>query len=591
MTGQGLDQVPFPAHVELLRWFVGHREAIVARIEGLLNAQRKPAQYLQDRPLLSRQFGDCFFTLPGITHEQTRLRGQLEEAHWASGFRPRKNTGLHNDLVDPAEMMVRAFHLWLHTRWPGRNGRVHYAQTLFNVFLLRLLTLLSMRLWDAGASSAGERLAQVQDVLDGLWSSAPANQPALVRDARWLIPMAQSPTTDELAAYFDVAERVAESLSEEDRLEIHKAGVETGGGHLRSQLRHYCMTEGVSLDDHGLILKSRKSNALDFALLVQGLVPLLEAYERARDSGNAQKRLQLADAICQGISPDPELFLNRVDLLGPYSMIEHLFVTTDDEGNAAYTPMGQRHMRLFREFEARIGRCAKSLHEDCPTFEPIEGAYSPYGLIYGFSSNLIEHMALKTLQPEGATEFSLKDAFLAGKADKLDWVSGWRKLPHIDREVEKLFDYPRQFAESIHARIEHELRKRVSQGSADAALRTGRLFVLRDTDSSAPEAAAVPDLSVRYIGSSDPKIVAAHAADSYDAAQLVHDRQEGYFVLSYETAGGWVAITKDILSEVLGAGKDVKLVGLSPMPAGVLRLMCPTLVVFPEDIAEEAPRE
>ena len=59
----------------------------------------------------------------------------------------------------------------------------------------------------------------------------------------------------------------------------------------------------------------------------------------------------------------------------------------------------------------------------------------------------------------------------------------------------------------------------------------------------------------------------------------------------YETAGGWVAITKDILSEVLGAGKDVKLVGLSPMPAGVLRLMCPTLVVFPEDIAEEAPRE
>jgi hypothetical protein len=148
-----------------------------------------------------------------------------------------------------------------------------------------------------------------------------------VRDARWLIPLAQSPTTDELAGYFEVAKQVAETFSEVNRIEIHKAAVRMAGGHLRSQLRYLSTRKGVSLDEDSLVLSSRNSNALDFALLIQALVPLLAAYEDAIHSSDRQRRLQLADAICQGISPDPELFLNRLDLLGPYSMIEHLFIT------------------------------------------------------------------------------------------------------------------------------------------------------------------------------------------------------------------------------------------------------------------------
>src|SRR5262249_43734887 len=155
------------------------------------------------------------------------------------------------------------------------------------------------------------------------WSITPANQPVLVRDVRWLIPVVQSPTTDELAGYFEVAEQIAETLSEKNRIEIHKAAVRMAGGHLRSQLRHVSMQKGVSLHENSLVLSIRASNALDFALLIQGLAPLLEAYEHAKQSGDGQNRLELAAAICQGISPDPELFLNRLDLLGPYSMIEH----------------------------------------------------------------------------------------------------------------------------------------------------------------------------------------------------------------------------------------------------------------------------
>ncbi len=575
---------PFQAHVELIQFFLLHRDEVVERVQGLLNAQRKPVEYLQDGPRLFREFEDCCFAGSGVTHDQWRLRGQLEEAHWASGFKPRDIPGLHNGLIDPAEMMVRAFHLWGQTRWPGRAGRIHYAHTLFNLYVIRCLELLSMRLWDAGPDSAAGRLAQVQGVLDQLWTTSPADQPVLVRDARWLIQLAQSPATDDLGAYFDLAQTIAETLPEEDRIALHQAGVRMTAGHLRSQIRYYCMKKAVPLDEHSLVLATRNSNALDFALLIQELVPLLEAYERACERGDARQRLELADAICQGVSPDPELFLNRVELLRAYSMIEHLFIATDADGRTELTSMGRRHVQLAREYEARITRVATLLAEDCPHFRPVAGSYSPYGVLYGFSTDLMEHMALKTLQPDSPTQFSIEDVFAAGSGDTLAWVSGGRKLPHLTVEVEKLFDYPQEFAEDVFDRIERTLGSRGSDGNASARHRFGRLFIVpedaRHADSTASQ---LPELPAQYIGSSDRNLVAAHKADAHDEALLQSVRREGKCLLSYRTSGGWVAITKNVLTDILGEGRDVKIVGLPPAAADVLTLMCPDLVVLPEN--------
>ena len=561
--------VPFQAHIELLRFFLAHRADIVERIQGLLNAQRKPIEYLQDGPLLSRHFEDCFFI--GATESQSRLRGQLEEAHGASGFRPREIPGLHNGLVDPAELMVRGFHLWQQTRWPGRNGRVRYAHTLFNLYLIRCLELLSMRLWDAGLSSAGERLSQIQHALDALWASSPADQPALVRDARWLIPLAQSPATDDLGAYFGVAEKIADSFDADDRLEIHKANICMAAGHLRSQIRYHSLKKGVSLNEPSVVVNTRTTNALDFALLIQDLVALLDAYERACDRDDRQKRLALADVICQGVSPDPELFLNRLAMLGAYSMIEHLFITTDSNGRVSYTPIGERHVRLLKEYGARTGRVVKWLAEDCANFRPVAGTYSPYGVLFGFSTDLLEHMALKTALPDAVMRLGLEDVFVVGSRDTLAWVSGWRKLPHLTREVTQLFDYPQQFAEDVFDRLEQALLTGASD-DFDAPERVGRLVIGADDDQ-------IPDLPITYIHSSDPQIVAAQRAEAYDEALLLSDRREGRCVLSYQTPGGWVAITKGVLSEVLGAGRDVKIGGLPPVAAEVLALMCPNLLV------------
>jgi hypothetical protein len=583
--GRRPGQVPFQAHIELLHFFLAHRDDVVEEIQGLLNAQRKRVEYLRDTPRLSRHFEDCFFTLTSATDSQSRLRGQLEEAHWASGFRPREMRDMYNGLVDPAEIMARVFHLWQQTRWPGRNGRVRYAHTLFNLYVLRCLELLSLRLWDAGASSTGDRLSEIQGVLDQLGTSTPSDQPVFVRDARWLIQLAQSPATDDLGAYFDVAQKVAETFPAPDRIEIHKAGVRMTAGHLRSQIRYLSMKQAVSLDEPSLVLSTRNSNALDFALLIQDLVPLLAAYERAWHTADGRQRLELADAICQGISADAELFVNDVSLLGAYSMIEHLFVTTDPDGRAGYTPMGRRHVQLLQEYEALIGRLAKPLSEDCPRFRPVAGAYSPFGVLYGFTSHLIEHMALKASQPDAETRFSLEDVFVGEdtNAGKLDWVSGWRKLPHLTREVEKLFDYPQQFAEDIFDRLERAVRRRAADNEASGIVPTGRLFIVPDDAAEVDSTAAlIPDLPIRYIGSSDTQLVAAQKAVSYDESRVLSDRREGKYLLSYQTAGGWVAITKDILTDVLGAGLDVKIAGLPAATRRVLKLMCPRLVVLPD---------
>jgi hypothetical protein len=604
VTGKPLGEVPFQANVELLRLFLTHREGIVESIESVLNAQRKPVQYLQDQSLLSRHFEDCFFRRTAVTPSQKHLRGQLEKAHWAGGFRPRRVQGLHNDLIHPAEMMIRAFYCWQQTRWPGRNGRMHYAHTLFNLYILRCLQFLSMRLWDEdpsgfGQKKAGARLAEIQGVLDELWKSSPANQPVIVRDARWLIPLAQSLITDELAPYFEVARQVTETLPEADVLEIQKAHVRMLGGHLTSQIRYYCTKEGVpgvSLNEHSVVLRTRASNALDFALLVQGLVGLLKAYDCASPrgdermaSGDEQLRLDMAGAIFQGISPDPELFLNRVDLLSAYNMIEHVFIATNSEGHAVYSSQGKRHVQLLKEYGALIDRMIPSLRDDFPRFRPVDGRYSPYGVIFGLPSHLIEHMALKALQHDAETRFSLEDVFDDGGDDgdttaaKLAWVNGWRNLPHIDREVQRLYDYPQQFAEDIYNRIESELGRRTCDGS-----RTGRLHIVsRETD---PKASAIPELPARYFVASDGQIVAAHHAgpnnaEPYDRAQLLAGRREGHFLLSYETPGGWVALKKDLLTEVLGAGRDARIAGLPADAAQVLRLMC-TDLIMPENVAD-----
>ena len=266
-----------------------------------------------------------------------------------------------------------------------------------------------------------------------------------------------------------------------------------------------------------------------------------------------------------------------MDLLSAYTMIEHVFIVTDREGHVVYSPLGQRHVQLLKEYGALIDRLIEPLRDDFARFRPVDGGFSPYGVIFGLPSHLIEHMALKALQHDAETRFNLEDIFedvfydADTSAAKLAWVNGWRKLPHIPDEVQRLYDYPQQFAEDIYDRIESELKR--PDGSS-----TGRLHIMSGDDLQTNSKAAIPELPARYFGSSDSQIVAAHKAEPYDRSQLLAGRREGHFLVSYETPGGWNALKKDLLTEVLGAGRDARIVGLPLHASQVLRLMCTDLV-------------
>lgn len=564
--------VAFQDYIARLQGFLARRGAIVDGIERLLNCQKKP-EYWQDFALLTREFILCFESAHA---GQVPLRIALEHAHWADGFTPRSQPG--NALVDPVEQTLRAIHMWRVTRWPGQNGRMHFAQTLFNLEIVRKLTLLGMRLWDSdvpgneegddvnekhdGETGVPARLAMLQSLLDALWREAPADQPRLVRDVRWLFPVAMSPTTDSLAGYFTIAERIASTFTEADRTETQKAWVVTGAGHLRSQLRDLVKRRGVGLDDHELVLLTRVSNALDVALLTEGLVTLLQAYERALQANDEPQRSALAAAICQGLSPDPELFIERIDLLGPYTMIEHLFVTSDAAGNAAYTPAGLRHRSLLAQYADLMPRLVAPLLADCARSAPYPDAWSPYGALYGFASNLLELIAFRTLARDALPEFGIEDVFTDGDARKREWAEGWRRLPHIRPEIAQQFAFPQEFAEAIHARLVTALQRRASGISAPAR---GRLLIGMDD----AEAAVPP----RYIVSSDPQQVAAGIATAKDEADLLHCRNEGEYLVSFANGSGWTAVTKDLLSDVIGTGRDATIVSLPAAPAAILRLM------------------
>ena len=283
-----------------------------------------PTRRTADRESIADIFNRCFFESPAISRHLSGLNGQLDAAHVADGFEPPARQDGYSRSLDPVELVLRACHHWDSGRWPGRNGRLVFAQSLYAVFVLRQLEQLSLRIWDEGNDQAAERLQHVQRLLDLLNAGGgSAHKIRLVRDARWLIQTAQGPLTRHVRPYFIKAGNV--SALNDDRLEIHKAGAVLAGGHLRSQLRHLSWRTGWAFDDPQLLALTRSSNSMDMALLVRDLVPLLDAYTAACARQDSDARLALADAILQGLSADPELLLTRLDLLGPSTMIEDLF--------------------------------------------------------------------------------------------------------------------------------------------------------------------------------------------------------------------------------------------------------------------------
>jgi len=576
--------VPFSDHVALLTHHLHRRAVIVDTIEGtLLNVRGKETSRIRDRRFFEQRVNACFYGAPGLSRDLAKLKGELAARHIADGFDPVLLDRYTHEL-DPLELIVRAYEYWDRHRWPGSSGRKSYAESVYTVFVLRQLELLTSRIWDDGVERAEEHLSDIQRLLDALNGSPTST--TFVRDARWLIQTAQGPLTRQLRPYFTVAEQIAGSFTDRTRIGIHKAGARLAGGHLRSQLRYRSWTTGRPLDDPENLAITRNSNSMDSALLVRDLVALLGAYEQAQHDDDPAERLDLADAIVQGLSADPELFLTRLDLLAPCTMIEELFVSCSDNGQPRYTSLGASHVGLLEQYRELIGRLAAPLMDDTAACDPAGSAYSPLGIAYGFCADILANMAADTLVSQPALGLSLEDMFVSrGALDaKLARAIGWHALPRREGEREH-FDHSLPFATATFAQVMGALEARAARPSIlnGSPAPDARLFVVPQSgashvspDDSRPEGIVLAD---DYLLTTDMARALSGGAVARSENEMLTDRQEGRFLASGQTDGVWMGVSKILLTFVTSKGRDALITGVPDGIVDVLRLTCPGLVV------------
>jgi hypothetical protein len=573
----------FSDHIGLLEQFLAGRQQIVNDIDRrLLNVRGKAIDQEADRRLFDDILTDCFFESPAVSPERSRLKGQLAAAHLAEGFDPVPADN-HSREIDPVGLVRYAQHVWDRDRWPGKNGRIAYAQCVYAVFVLRQLAHLSVRIWDEGNETASMRLQEVQRLLDELNAAGVA---PIVRDARWLIQIAQGPLTMHLKPYFVIAGRVAGSLTDRDRREIQKAGAMLAGGHMRSQLRHRSWQTGWGYDDRRVMALTHLSNSMDAALLIRDLVPLLEAYIAACQEPDGSERLELADAILQGLSSDPELLLTRLDLLDPLTTIEDLFSARGKDGQMRYTTEGQAHRECLENYTALISQAAASLKNDALSLDPSHAAYSPLGIVYGFCADIFSNMVLNTLHTR-SPDLSLEDTFssLGQLEQKRAQAQEWQRLTKVEGERDA-FEYSLEWAAAMFARMVNGLEARAARPAEPNAssFPAARLYVVprgATIDSwaegqlpagivSAQEHCLTSDATPRDTG-----------ATVLPRSRFSTDRAEGRFLASVEADGEWFAVSKALLTIYTSQSKDAL---ICDVPFGVidtLRLTCPDLLVLP----------
>jgi hypothetical protein len=584
---------PFSDHIALLEQFLASRQTIADGLERqLFSARGKAAAQNGDRESIAGIVHDCFFESPVISRDLVRLNGQLRAAHLADGFEPARQDGYVREL-DPSEMVLRACHHWDSGRWPGRNGRLVFAQSLYAVFVLDQLQQLSLRIWDPatalgaseGNGDAAERLQHVQRLLDLLnGDGRPGHEIRLVRDARWLIQTAQGPLTRHVRPYFIKAGNV--SALSDARLEIHKAGAVLAGGHLRSQLRHLSWQTGWVFDDPQLLALTRSSNSMDMALLVRDLVPLLDEYAAACVRRDGDVRLALADAILQGLSADPELLLTRLDLLEPSTTIEDLFIDRSDAGASRYTSMGELHREYLARYGELVADTVESLQQDSRAFDPADAAYSPLGIVYGFCTDLFSNMVMNTLRPASSSDFSLEDLFISRERleEKRTQAHEWERLPKREGEPNP-FEHSVEWAAQMYARLADALEARVTCRAEPNAssVRKSCIYVATrgvPIDSMPDDVLPAGIVSAQeHCLTSDFTRARINGATALPADRLVADRAEGRLLACVHSEGAWFGVSKVPLTLFTSQGKDALITDVPPGVIDVLRRVCPELLV------------
>ena len=309
-----------------------------------------------------------------------------------------------NDEIIPVDVLN-----YIHRTNTGALSRQTVLAVLLDYYLLYVLALLSLRVWDEG--NPNENLDRLTELLQNLQGPCGSRQ-QFAENAETLILIATSHFEPDVTAYERLLEKV-KSLNPSNQLRIAFVHAAILGSHLRHGFQgFYGRDIGAMRDD----------NTPDYPWLCFSLVTLMEAYARAHDGHiHGTERERIVEGLLNGLSPDARAFLGKA----PASL-------------AAFEDERARFFGLFRRYK-------EDLLGEFERHRPSDRNYSPVSFTFNFPHNLLKAIVV--------------DALLRGEPWNLtlnDLLSGIPRLEPLDplrrRLAETLAGYARSSPEMVRGR-------------------------------------------------------------------------------------------------------------------------------------------
>ncbi|HXV64039.1 MAG TPA: hypothetical protein VEK15_25290 [Vicinamibacteria bacterium] len=262
----------------------------------------------------------------------------------------------------------------------------HADETVVSIaldyYLLYLLALLSLRVWDEGNPNGNlDRLTRLLQELQGPNGSGQR----FVDGAETLILIATSHFEPDHRAYDRLLERLR-ALDQPHRLRLAIVHAAILASHLRFGFE---ATYGRD------IVAMRNDNVPDYPWLCFALATLMNEFSRTQGEGGAGlQRDRLVEGILNGLSPDARAFVGTA----PESLSAHARELSDfRELFLKYAPV------LLNEFERH---------------RPSNRTYSPISFYFNFAHNVLKAMVVDALLRAQATGRTLNDLLTGVSEDR-----------------------------------------------------------------------------------------------------------------------------------------------------------------------------
>jgi len=233
---------------------------------------------------------------------------------------------------------------------------------LVDYYLLHLLSLLTLRVWDEGDADAN--LDRVDALLRALQGDGGSGY-RFVEDAATLLLVATSHYELREEGFHTLLARVR-TLNDRHRTAIALVHAASLGSHLRFGFEATCGRDTVA---------TRDDNVADYPWLGFSLATLMREYDRTEAE---PRRDVLVEAILNGLTPDARAFVGQA----PASLSQY-----------------ESDRQTFAE---GFNRHKPSLLDAFARHRPSADAYSPLSLFFNFSHNVLKGMVVHALLQSAA---------------------------------------------------------------------------------------------------------------------------------------------------------------------------------------------